>query len=78
MSVELKLQRTLRRSERQENVVRRLVTEGVHNEATHRKITKKIEKLKIALANQQVIDSGSDKIADFQEAVTLGEAFIAE
>lgn len=59
-----------------EDLVRRLVTENVHTEEIHEIITANTEHMKIILAKQEVIDSGSSKIADFQEAVSLGEAFV--
>jgi len=59
-----------------EDLVRRLVSENVHTEEIHETITSNTKHMKIILAKQQVIDSGSPRIADFQEAVQLGEAFV--
>lgn len=75
---EFNLEQTLESTGHSEDLVRRLVTEGVHSEEIHRTITRNTEHLKIILGKQEVIDSESPRLVGFQEAVDLGEEFIAE
>lgn len=73
---EFNLEHCLKSTGDSENLVRKLVAEDVHSEKTHKRIKANTDHMKIILAKQEVIDSGSAKIADFQEAVSLGETFI--
>ena len=72
------LERTLESTGHSEDLIRRLVAEGVHSEEIHKTITKNTEHIKIILGKQKVIDSESPRLVGFQEAVDLGEAFVAE
>ena len=74
---EFNLDKTIASATDSENLVRNLVTAGEHSDKIHRRITQNVDHMKIIVAKQQVIDSGSAKIADFQEAITLGETFVA-
>lgn len=74
---EFNLERTLESTGHSEELVRRLVAEGAHSEEIHNTITRNTEHIKIILGKQQVIDSESPRLAGFQEAVELGEAFVA-
>jgi hypothetical protein len=72
------LERTLESTGHSEDLIRRLVTEGTHSEEIHSIITQNTEHIKIILGKQKVIDSESPRLVGFQEAVDLGEAFVAE
>lgn len=74
---EFNLERTLESTGHSEDLVRRLVSEGVHSEEIHNTITRNTEHIKIIFGKQQVIDSASPRLVQFQEAVELGEAFVA-
>ena len=74
---EFNLERTLESTGHSEDLVRRLVSEGVHSEKIHNTITINTEHIKIILGKQEVIDSASPRLVGFQEAVELGEAFVA-
>lgn len=74
---EFNLEKTLESTGHSEELVRRLVAEGVHNEQVHDTITRNTEHIKIILGKEQVASSGSPRLAGFQEAVALGEAFVA-
>jgi len=74
---EFNLERTLESTGHSEDLVRRLVAEGTHSEEIHNTITRNTEHIKIILEKQQVIDSASPRLVGFQEAVELGEAFVA-
>jgi len=72
------LERTLESTGHSEDLIRRLVAEGVHSEEIHKTITKNTEHIKIILGKQEVIDSASPRLVTFQEAVELGETFVQE
>ena len=74
---EFNLERTLESTGHSEDLIRRLVTEGTHSEEIHNTITQNTEHIKIILGKQEVIDSASPRLVGFQEAVELGEAFVA-
>ena len=74
---EFNLERTLESTGHSEDLVRRLVSGGVHNEQVHTTITRNIEHIKIILGKEQVALSGSPRLDDFREAIALGEAFVA-
>jgi len=76
-SVEFNLEKTLTRTADSENLVRNLVTAGERSDKIDKTIQRNVNHMKIIIAKQQVIDSGSAKIAEFQEAITLGETFVA-
>ena len=71
------LERTLESTGHSEDLVRRLVTEGTHSEEIHSISTQNTKHIKIILGKQEVIDSASPRLVGFQEAVELGEAFVA-
>jgi predicted transcriptional regulator len=75
---EFNLERTLESTGHSEDLIRRLIAEGVHSEEIHKTITRNTEHIKIILGKQEVIDSASPRLAGFQEAVNIGEAFVAE
>lgn len=75
---EFNLNQVLESTGHSEDLIRRLVSEGVHSEESHNTISKNVEHIKIVLRREKVASSGSPRLADFQEAVDLGEAFIAE
>jgi len=75
---EFNLEQTLESTGHSEDLVRRLVDEGVHGEEIHNTITRNTEHIKIILGKQEVIDSESPRLVAFQEAVDLGEAFVSE
>lgn len=74
---EFDLDRCLESTGHSEDLVRRLVSNNEHSEEIHATITRNTEHIKIILGKQQVIDSESPRLAQFQEAVELGEAFVA-
>lgn len=74
---EFNIERTLESTGHSEDLIRRLVAEGAHSEEIHNTITRNTEHIKIILGKQQVIDSGSPRLAGFEEAVELGEVFVA-
>ena len=74
---EFNLDKTIASTTDSENLVRKLVTADKHSDKIHHRITQNVNHMKIIIAKQQIIDSGSAKIADFQEAITLGETFVA-
>ena len=76
--LEFNLERTLESTGHSEDLVRRLVAEGIHSEEIHNTITRNTEHIKIILGREQVASSGSPRLAAFEEAVALGEAFVAE
>lgn len=71
------LEQILESTGHSEDLVRRLVAEGEHSEEIHKTITRNTEHIKIILGNQEVIDSASPRLVEFQEAVDLGEEFVA-
>lgn len=76
-SLEFNLEQTLESTGHSEDLVRRLVAEGEHSEEIHDTITRNTEHIKIILGKQEVIDSASPRLVEFQEAVDLGEEFVA-
>lgn len=74
---EFDLDQCLESTGHSEDLVRRLVAEGVHSEEIHNTITRNTEHIKIILGKQEVIDSASPRLVAFQEAVDLGEEFVA-
>jgi hypothetical protein len=75
--VKFNLEKTLESTGHSEDLVRRLVTESTHSEEIHSIITQNTEHIKTILGKQEVIDSASPRLVGFQEAVELGEAFVA-
>jgi hypothetical protein len=75
---EFNLEQTLNSTGDSEDLIRRLVTEGVHSEEIHNTIQRNTEHIRIVLGREQVASSNSLRLADFLEAAELGEAFIAE
>lgn len=69
---------TIRAAGDSEDLVRRLVNEENHSEEIHNTIKRNTDHLSLVLAKPEIQDSGSPRLAGFQEAVTLGVAFIAE
>jgi hypothetical protein len=75
---EFNLEQTLNSTGHSEDLIRRLVTEGVHSEEIHNTIQRNTGHIRIVLGREQVASSNSLRLADFLEAAELGEAFIAE
>ena len=75
---EFNLEKCLESTGHSEDLILRLVSEGVHSEEIHKTITKNTEHIKIILGKQEVIDSASPRLVSFQEAVELGETFVQE
>lgn len=71
------LEKTIESTGHSEDLIRKLVVEGVHSEEIHSTITRNVNHIKIILGKQQVIDSQSSRLIGFEEAVALGEAFIS-
>jgi|DEB0MinimDraft_10_1074344.scaffolds.fasta_scaffold10665_4 hypothetical protein len=74
---EFNLDKCLESTGHSEDLIRILVSEGVHSEKIHKTITRNTEHIKIIIGKQEVIDSASPRLVAFQEAVDLGEAFVA-
>jgi hypothetical protein len=74
---EMDVEKTIEAAGHSEELVRRLITEGVHSEQIHDTIKRNTDHLSIILGKQPVIDSNSPRLDGFREAVTLGEAFIS-
>lgn len=75
---EFNLEQTLNSTGHSEDLVRRLVADGVHSEQIHDTIKRNTEHIRIILGREQVEASNSPRLADFLEAAELGEAFITE
>lgn len=71
------LEKTIESTGYSEDLIRKLVAEGVHSEEIHSTITRNVNHIKIILGKQQVIDSQSPRLIGFEEAVALGEAFVS-
>lgn len=74
---QMDVEATIRAAGDSEDLVRRLVEEGVHSEEIHNTIKRNTDHLSLILSKEEVQASNSPRLAGFQEAVTLGEAFIA-
>ena len=74
---EMDVNKTIEAAGHSEDLVRRLVTEGNHSEEIHNTIKRNTDHLGIILGKQSVIDSNSPRLDGFEEAISLGEAFIA-
>ena len=75
---EFNLEKTLQSTLDSENLIRSLIDSGEHNEIVHDTIRRNVEHIKIILGREQVATSASQLLVGFQEAVTLGETFIAQ
>lgn len=75
---EFNLERTIESTGHSEDLIRRLVSKGEHNEQVHDTIQRNVDHIKIILGREQVIESKSPRLIGFQEAVELGEKFIAD
>lgn len=75
---EFNLEQTLNSTGHSEDLIRRLVADGVHSEEIHNTIKRNADHIRIVLGREQVVASNSPRLADFLEAAELGEAFIAE
>lgn len=76
--VEFNLEKILESTGHSEDLIRNLVSQGVHSEEIHNTISRNVEHIKIILGKEQVSSSGSPRLAQFEEAISLGETFIAE
>lgn len=75
---EFNLEQTLNSTGHSEDLIRRLVADGVHSEQIHNTIQRNADHIRIVLGREQVASSNSPRLADFLEAAELGESFIAE
>lgn len=71
------LESTLDSTGHSEQLIRKLVSEGEHSEDIHEIITRNVDHIKIVLEKPYVINSESPRLPEFQEAVELGETFVA-
>ena len=76
--LEINVEKTIETAGHSEDLIRRLVAEGVHSEEIHNTIKRNTDHLGIILGKQLVIDSNSPRLDGFGDAIALGEAFIAE
>lgn len=76
LTEEQKVARHIEAMGHSEQLVRELVAAGNHSEDIHATIKRNTDHLNIMLGKDMIANSGSD-LTSFQEAVTLGEAFIA-
>jgi hypothetical protein len=74
---EMDVEKTIEAAGHSEDLVRRLVVEGVHSEQIHDTIKRNTDHLGIILERQPVIDYNSPRLDGFRDAIALGEAFIA-
>lgn len=75
---EIDVEGTIRAAGDSEDLVRALVTAGEHSEEIHNTIKRNTDHLSLILSKDEVKESKSPRLAGFQQAVTLGVAFIAE
>jgi hypothetical protein len=59
-----------------EQLIRELVAAGQHSDNIHSTIQRNIDHLTLMLSKENIANSGSPLLVNFQEAVTLGQAFI--
>jgi hypothetical protein len=59
-----------------EQLVRELVVAGEHNDNVHSTIKRNIDHLSLMLSKENIANSGSPLLVNFEEAVSLGQAFI--
>ncbi len=59
-----------------EQLVRELISQGIHSERIHKDIKRNIDHLSYMLGKPEISNSGSPQLAGFQEAVELGQEFI--
>jgi len=74
---EIDVEGTIRAAGDSEDLVRRLVAEGVHSDEIHETIKRNTDHLSIILSKEEVSASKSPRIKNFKEAVKLGVDFIA-
>jgi hypothetical protein len=74
---EMDVEKTIESAGHSEDLVLRLVAEGVHSEEIHNTIKRNTDHLGIILGKQPVIDSNSPRLDGFRDAITLGETFIS-
>jgi hypothetical protein len=77
LTEEQKVARHIEAMGHSEQLVLELVAAGVHSEDIHSTIKRNTDHLSLMLGKEMISTSGADLTA-FQEAVTLGEAFILE
>lgn len=75
---EIDVEGTIRAAGDSEDLVRALVTAGEHSEEIHNTIKRNTDHLSLILSKDEIKASKSPRLAGFQQAVTLGVAFIAE
>lgn len=76
LTEEQKVARHIEAMGHSEQLVRELVTAGTHSEEIHATIKRNTDHLNIMMGKEMISTSGAD-LTNFQEAVSLGEAFIA-
>ena len=77
LTAEQKLEKSISSTTDSETLIRKLVEEKKYNEQIHNTITRNIKHIEIIIGKDEVANSGSEKLVDFQEAIDLGTAFIA-
>lgn len=75
---EINVEKTIEAAGHSEELIRRLVAEGVHNKQIHDTIKRNTDHLSFILERKAIVDSNSPRLDGFREAITLGEQFIAE
>lgn len=75
---EFNLEQTLESTGHSEDLIRRLVADGVHSEEIHNTIKRNTDHIRVVLGREQVASSKSPRLAGFLGAAELGESFIAE
>lgn len=76
LTEEQKVARHIEAMGHSEQLIRELVTAGNHSEDIHAVISRNVDHLNIMFSREIISNSGSD-LTSFQEAVSLGQAFIA-
>lgn len=75
---EFNLEQTLESTRHSEELIRRLVAEGIHSDEIHDTIKRNTDHIHIILGRGEVSSSNSPHLVEFLQAANLGEAFIAE
>lgn len=60
-----------------ENTIEKLTAGAEASEELHGDLDRNVSHLKLVVASQEIVDSGED-ISDLEEAITTGEAKLAE
>jgi hypothetical protein len=73
---EVNVNGTIRAAQDSEELVRRLVSEGVHSEEVHETIQRNADHLSLTLERAEIKESKSPALVGLQEALDLGVKFI--